>query len=205
MTKISKNSDFYNRKYWRLAVAVLVVMAALFALHAKSQDYKNPCFFCHMNVIIEMKAEAIKHWEAGVDCEACHGASMLHMDVEDNSIKPDSVWTDKNVHLLCKHCHDLSCVDYNKSLHAKWLFNPEKEETKKAPSCITCHGYHGLKTNEVIREACLGCHPILPKTCELDSLKKGSQEKLMTCKSCHVIHSLDLQKKENSSEPERRP
>jgi len=157
-----------------------------------------------MNVIVEMKAEATKHWEAGVDCETCHGASGEHIDVEDNTIKPDSVWTDKNVHLLCKQCHDAAFLAYQKSTHAKWLLGPKKEEIKKAPTCVTCHGAHELKTDKMIKEACLDCHTSLPKTCEIDSLKKAKQESMITCKSCHVIHSLEPVKKETPLEPERR-
>jgi hypothetical protein len=204
MIKACKRGDFYNRKYWRLAVPFLSVMAVLFSLRAKAQDHNNPCFFCHMNVIVEMKAEATKHWEAGVDCETCHGASGEHIDVEDNSIKPDSIWTDNDVHILCKQCHDTSFLDYQKSTHAKWLIG-SNEETKKAPSCVTCHGAHGLKADKRIKEVCLECHTPLPKACEIDSLKKDPQESLMTCKNCHNTHSLEPVKQELSPEPERRP
>jgi hypothetical protein len=201
MMKFWKKGNFKKSKCWCLAVPVLSVMAVLFSLRVKAQDYNNPCFFCHMNVIVEMKAEAVKHWEAGIDCETCHGASGEHIDVEDNSIKPDSVWFDKNVHLLCKQCHDASLLDYKKSVHAILLIGSNNEKTKKAPSCITCHGAHGLKTDKKIKEVCIECHTSLPKACEIDSLKEDPQESLMICKSCHNIHSLEYVKKEMMHEP----
>ncbi|HEX9973330.1 MAG TPA: cytochrome c3 family protein [bacterium] len=205
MMKICKKDDLKESNCWCCAVNVLFVVVVAFLFQANAQDNNNPCFFCHMNVIVEMKAEATKHYEAGINCETCHGASGEHIDVEDNSIKPDSVWTDKNVHLLCKQCHDASLLYYKKSVHAILLVGSNNEKTKKAPSCVTCHGAHGLKADKKIKEVCLECHTPLPNSCEIDSLKKCLQESLMTCKNCHNIHSLELVKKEIPPEPQRRP
>ena len=88
------------RKKWYYLILCLFTFFSM--PQVKAQDYNNPCFFCHMNIIVEMKVKASKHWEASVDCEACHGPSGEHVDVEDNSIKPDSVWTNEDVHNLCR-------------------------------------------------------------------------------------------------------
>ena len=159
----------------------------------KSQEYLIPCFYCHIDVIVEMKAEAIKHWEGEVVCEACHGPRGEHVDVEDNSVKPDSIWTDSNVHMLCRDCHADVFESYNKSEHAKLLFGKDKKEKGvEVPSCISCHGAHGFKSETMIKEICLECHTPLPKTCIMETSKKYSHEIPMTCKSCHNSHALDL-------------
>lgn len=160
----------------------------------KAQDYLNPCFYCHMDVLVEMKAKAPKHWQAGVDCEACHGPSEEHVDVEDNSILPNMVWTKKDVHNLCSRCHNSKFLSFEKSAHTKWLNTEEKDTLKTVINCANCHGYHGLKKGKEIQNMCLKCHTVLPETCLIDTSKKAFSISPMTCKKCHDSHSLKLLK-----------
>ncbi len=176
----------------RIAVGAflfLVLTSVLWVQSGESQDeaINISCFFCHMEIIAEMKSLAVKHWEADTKCEACHGVSMEHLDVEDNSVKPDKVWTNATVHLLCKECHQDSFTSFVASSHAK-LAVEAKHDAAKAPNCSACHGYHGLKTEAEIKEKCLSCHHALPAACT--SGPGAAKEQAFTCKQCHDSHSL---------------
>ncbi len=140
-----------------------------------------------MEIIAEMKAHAVKHWEADTKCEACHGKSMQHLDVEDNSIKPDKVWNNTTVHRLCGECHEHSSKSYVCSSHARFAMEA-KPGAAQAPNCSSCHGYHSLKSEVEIKEKCLSCHPTLPAACA--SRPGTTVEQAFSCKECHNSHSL---------------
>lgn len=154
-----------------------------------SQDeaIKISCFFCHMEIIAEMKAQAIKHWEAGTKCQACHGVSMEHLDVEDNSVKPTRIWNNATVHNLCRECHQHSFSTYLSSSHAKQALKA-KPDAAKAPNCSSCHGYHGLKSEMEIMRKCRSCHESLPTACKGEP--STAKEVALPCKACHNSHSL---------------
>lgn len=172
----------------------LVLACAYWVRTGQSQDeaINISCFFCHMEIIAEMKAHAVKHWEADTKCEACHGVSMEHLDVEDNSIKPDKVWNNATVHLLCKECHQDSFAGFVSSSHAK-LATDAKPGAAKAPNCSGCHGYHGLKSEAEVKGKCLSCHQTLPAAC--GSQSDAAKGQAFTCKQCHDSHSLVSVKK----------
>jgi dienelactone hydrolase len=183
-----------NRPYvttMRIAPLVFLSLAVphFWVTIIKGQDEATSisCFFCHMEIIAEMKTQAVKHWEAGTRCEACHGASIEHLDVEDNSVKPDKVWNDTSVHLLCGECHQTSSDGYVSSCHADLAVN-SRPAAEKAPNCSGCHGYHGLKTPAEIKGKCLSCHPGLPASCVGGS--GAGNEQAFPCKRCHDSHSL---------------
>ena len=171
------------------AILFLVLTSVLWVGTSESQDeaIDISCFFCHMEIIAEMKAHAVKHWTADTKCEACHGTSIRHLDVEDNSIKPDKVWNNATVHGLCKECHQHSFSEYLSSSHAR-LAMMTKQGMTKAPGCSSCHGYHGLKSEAEIKEKCLTCHPTLPAACSSQS--GAAKEQAFPCKKCHNSHSL---------------
>lgn len=166
----------------------LVLGAVCLVRTGQSQDeaLSISCFFCHMEIIAEMKAHAVKHWEAETKCEACHGVSMEHLDVEDNSVKPDKVWTDATVHQLCGECHQGPSEAYLASSHSK-LALQGRPGAAKAPSCSNCHGYHGLKSQAELKQTCLSCHLTLPAAC---TSKSTAEEQNFPCKGCHDSHSL---------------
>jgi len=130
-----------------------------------SQDdaSSTTCFFCHMDIVIEMKINAAKHWAAKVRCESCHGRSIGHLDVEDNSIKPEKVWTDASVHGLCRKCHPGPFRKYASGRHGKGLEkNRGDQNARRYPSCSGCHGYHGQTPAAAIMAKCSSCHTSLP-------------------------------------------
>ncbi|MFB3905059.1 MAG: multiheme c-type cytochrome [Acidobacteriota bacterium] len=172
-----------------LVVLLFVVASAFWIGTARSQDEATSisCFFCHMEIIAEMRSHAVKHWEADTRCEACHGQSMEHLDVEDNSIKPDKIWNEATVHGLCRECHQPAFNSYVSSLHARLAMN-WKPDAVRAPNCSSCHGYHGLKPAPEIQEKCLSCHPGLPASCA--SRPGATNEQAFPCKQCHDSHSL---------------
>lgn len=171
----------------------------------QEQDLDITCFFCHMDCVFEMKAQAAKHWKAGVKCETCHGASVGHLDVEDNSVKPDKTWNSSDVHELCKGCHEIPCAAYGKSAHARKAGNQKVErELPTAPNCSTCHGFHGLRTAAEIREGCLRCHWKLPEKCVINLPRGEGRSARMNCSDCHEPHSLVLHSDPVAPQPRTR-
>jgi hypothetical protein len=108
------------------------------------------------------------------------------MDVEDNSVKPDRIFTHLDVHRLCKECHQESTVAYEKSAHAKLLFSGNT--AANAPSCLTCHGSHRLMKSEEIEASCVKCHTPLPKTCTSEP-SQDDHTSALSCQRCHTKHS----------------
>jgi hypothetical protein len=161
-----------------------------------AQDYLNACFYCHMDIIAEVKTKATLHWESGVSCTACHGQSEEHVDVEDNSIKPNQVWSDSSVHMLCKDCHDNQFQEFKESEHAGWYYSDEKTDTSNIISCVTCHGAHGFKSFREIEISCRECHISLPSFCSQDQELPKTQDEAFSCNNCHNIHSLARKEKE---------
>lgn len=163
----------------------------------KTQDYLISCYYCHMDIIVEMKSKATLHWDSGVNCEACHGESEEHVDVEDNSIRPTMVWSDSNVQMLCKDCHKNSFREFQGSKHAGCCYSDEQSSTEKIISCMTCHGAHGFKQVQEIEKLCIYCHSPLPEPCSLNpQLQKTSRETL-SCHNCHQKHSLEMSHNES--------
>ncbi len=174
---------------FRFALLLPVIMGFS---QLKTQDYLISCYYCHMDVIVEMKSKATLHWDSGVNCEACHGESEEHIDVEDNSIKPTMVWSDSTVQILCKDCHENSFREFQGSKHTGWCYSDQQNSTEKIISCITCHGAHGFKHVQEIEKLCIDCHSPLPKPCSLNlQLQKTSRETL-SCDNCHQSHSLEM-------------
>jgi hypothetical protein len=149
-----------------------------------------------MDIIVEMKSKSKLHWDSEVNCEACHGESMEHVDVEDNSIKPDLTWSDSTVQVLCKDCHENSYREYQQSKHASWYCLNEKAQIDKKISCITCHGAHGFKSFQEIEKSCSDCHASLPSSCSLDQEVQKTQDETFSCSICHNVHSLAIKETE---------
>lgn len=173
----------------RFALLLSVIMGFS---QLKTQDYLISCYYCHMDIIVEMKSKATLHWDSGVNCEACHGESEEHIDVEDNSIRPTMVWYDSTVQILCKDCHENSFREFQGSKHAGYYYSDEQSSTEKIISCLTCHGAHGFKQVQEIEKLCIDCHSPLPEPCSLNpQIQKSSQETL-SCDNCHQSHFLEM-------------
>jgi hypothetical protein len=182
-----------NRRTLYILLLCLVPAAIAWSVNTAAtddEDFRNNCYFCHMDALLEIKAEAAKHWDAGVDCDACHGPSVEHVMVEDNSVLPEMVWNDGDMHGLCGNCHEDSLQAYKKSKHGRQLAGGglEAADAKKPPSCATCHGYHGFKTEAAMQKECLVCHGSLPEVCR--AAVAQAAEGQLACGGCHDAHTL---------------
>lgn len=175
-----------NSIRFALLISIIIGFSQL-----KTQDYLISCYYCHMDIIVEMKSKAILHWDSGVNCEACHGESEEHIDVEDNSIRPTMVWSDSTVQMLCKNCHEKPFCEFQGSKHASWCYSDEKSSIEII-SCITCHGAHGFKQVQEIEKLCIGCHSPLPELCSLNPRKQKTSQETLSCENCHQNHSLEM-------------
>lgn len=96
------------------------------------------------------------HAENGISCHDCHGG-----DPKDavNAMSPARGFLgaprDAAIPPFCGRCHVGILEDYLKSAHGRAL-------GKGGPTCVTCHGDHGVKraTLELINDkSCSRCHP----------------------------------------------
>lgn len=142
-------------------------------------------------------------------CTDCHGShSML------NALDPNSPVSPKNISATCgqSNCHIKIYNEYKGSIHDVSIQTKEKSD---APSCVNCHGSHGLLKNDDqsnplakpkgVVQLCADCHASvrivennnLPKGIVSDfnnsfhglALRGGSQE-AADCGSCHGVHNI---------------
>ena len=145
-------------------------------------------------------------------CVDCHGDHMIQSP--DN---PASSTAKARLLETCGKCHGEIVEKFKKSKHGtEYLKNSDK-----APSCVTCHGEHDIKSTLLsdefskvnIVEKCLKCHEdgTIPhknyqgeeelisgyrNSVHYEALKKGNLN-APTCSECHGAHEM-----ENADNPE---
>jgi len=92
------------------------------------------CHVCHMNYATEDLA--VKHAQANIGCERCHGKSDRHCGDEDNITPPDIMYPKDKINTSCEACHP---NDKLGSQHTPFLQGITKEKY-----CTDCHGKHRL-------------------------------------------------------------
>ena len=90
------------------------------------------CHVCHLNY--QMDTMAVKHAEAGIGCEKCHGSSDAHAGDENNVTPPDAMYGKDKINAFCFLCHTEMSV-----IHRKILAG-----TFDRKYCTECHGDHRL-------------------------------------------------------------
>lgn len=103
---------------------------------AKYPLQDNPlagCSICHVDVEDEFVGN--KHFEQKVGCQTCHGPSEGHLADENNEVKPDRLFTRKNVDQLCGPCHECGRPNTRDSAVGA---------DGQPMVCTDCHGYHDL-------------------------------------------------------------
>jgi len=102
-----------------------------------SQEIDNSrCYVCHINFAFDDMT--LKHEEANIGCETCHGPSDAHCSDEDNIIPPDIMWPLSTLNSKCMECHEQATLPAEE--HAE-IFASSSEEKKV---CTDCHGDHRL-------------------------------------------------------------
>lgn len=102
---------------------------------AEFQD-ANPfggCDMCHLDVADEL--EDTRHEAKGIGCVQCHGQSIGHIRDENNEVKPDRVFTRKDVDAFCGSCHKCSKPPASK---------PQSKLKQGQQVCSDCHGTHKI-------------------------------------------------------------
>jgi hypothetical protein len=88
------------------------------------------CTICHVD--IEKAFASSAHQRKGVGCIKCHGPSEGHVGDENNNVKPDQVFTRKDIDRECIRCHACS----RPAAPAGAL------SAAKPMVCTDCHGSH---------------------------------------------------------------
>ena len=118
------------------------------------------CISCH-TVLSGRLATPVKLWnssihaEHGITCNACHGGDPADSA---NAMSPARGFRGKPaataVPALCGGCHMGVLKHYNESAHGRAL-------TVGGPTCVTCHGSHGVVSASIElinRKNCSKCH-----------------------------------------------
>src|SRR5262245_20825735 len=192
---------------------------------------RNSCVKCHAEIGDELavpiaQVEGDVHGKKGLSCASCHGGDP---DDDDHDRSMDArkgfvgTPSPRQVQPLCGKCHSNADVmkgynpglrvdqetEYATSVHGKRVVQGDK----KAATCISCHGYHGVKSVKEsnspvfpthVAETCGGCHAsadyMKPYGIPTDQAQKYSRsvhaEALIkrqdlsapTCNDCHGNH-----------------
>jgi hypothetical protein len=93
------------------------------------------CHVCHINYADEELA--VRHAQANIGCEQCHGASDAHCSDEDNVTPPDKMYPLQGINSSCIFCHSRESID--NQVHEAILSGQATEKY-----CTECHGEHRL-------------------------------------------------------------
>ncbi|MGH9662041.1 MAG: cytochrome c3 family protein, partial [Bryobacteraceae bacterium] len=77
----------------------MTTLALLWMLAQKAHEY---CVACHTSQVEDFQAH--KHFERGLSCDACHGASVKHR-TSTGAVSPDRVAAADEQPALCGGCH----------------------------------------------------------------------------------------------------
>ena len=139
---------------------IITMTIFLLPLSASAQD-QTTCLQCH-GAQAGRGGAPVKPWREsvhavnGISCHDCHGG-----DPKDaaNAMSPARGFTgapkEMDIPAFCGRCHIGIKGDYLQSAHGKAL-------GKGGPTCVTCHGSHGIKKAvlDLINEkSCTRCHP----------------------------------------------
>jgi len=161
---------------------------------AARQDVR--CEDCHFDTAVN--TYELPHIEVGVGCSGCHGPSVKHTEVEDNSVKPDRTWRNDRhgVPGLCAHCHrnaermqvyglgagQLAALD--RSPHG-----PGGDGKHYVAACTDCHG--GFEESPAMNDREIWDHKVHKPSDPRSSVYPARV--IHTCSRCHA--DPDLMKK----------
>jgi hypothetical protein len=141
-----------------LLLFTVIVLSTVMA-GAAGQPMIN-CIICHQKLSGRL-AVPVKLWnssihaEHGITCDACHGGDPV--DSAD-AMSPIRGFRGKPaataIPALCGGCHMGVLKHNNESAHGRAL-------GKGGPSCVTCHGSHGVvaaTVDQINRKNCSPCH-----------------------------------------------
>ncbi len=159
-----------------------IAFLVLLTLPLFGQKTHELCVACHQEQVADFKTHP--HFEKGLSCDACHGASVKHRTAQGET-PPDRVAAPDEVAALCGTCHGAEQKSYLTSKHAKLVMEHSKT---RSPNCATCHGVHAPRAAAAIEAQCGRCHTALPEACK----KPVAHTAKVSCLGCHVNHSMKV-------------
>ncbi len=155
--------------------------ALLWALPLCAQKTHEICAPCHAQQVADFQKHP--HFQKGISCDACHGASVKHRSSTGASA-PDKVASSDEVPALCGNCHAAEQKEYIASKHGVLVLARAKI---KSANCNTCHSVHALRAAAQTEAQCQRCHATLPAACKL---APAFTTAAVSCMNCHARHSL---------------
>ncbi|NPA40615.1 MAG: cytochrome c family protein [Thermodesulfobacteria bacterium] len=160
------------------------------------------CLVCHRdNIVKKMKdgevlsvkvnEEVLLHSvHKNLKCTDCHTgfSKTTHPYREYASIKAYR----REAINICAKCHSKEVALYEKGVHGTLYL----KGNSKAPSCLTCHGYHDVKKITTSKEKlalCVKCHSkafaTFKDSVHYEAMLKGNKN-APTCSDCHGAHGI---------------
>ncbi len=152
---------------------------------------------------------SVKNGKPAATCTDCHGNHMIK--------KTDDPDVKKKLLETCGKCHQDVVAKFKNSAHGKAF----ESGSTDAPTCITCHGAHSMKTVKTSdefskinqAELCLSCHKdgqikvLTELNAHTDNYKESYHYKALqsgnnnapTCSDCHGAHEMKSSKDETSN------
>lgn len=152
---------------------------------AYGQKLHEVCGACHTEPAADFQQH--RHFEKGLQCDACHGASQPHREATGHK-PPDRVAGPAEQPAVCGACHTAQRKEYQTSKH--WQRIEERSE-KRAAACTTCHGTHSVRAPAAITAQCNRCHTALPASCQREPALANDKP---ICASCHSPHGLSVKR-----------
>lgn len=157
------------------------------------------CFGCHTTGARRGNELQLKSYEAGVQCEACHGPGQAHIDsIVDGRPKPGTIRTLKGMNAeetsnLCGSCHRTWATVVLMKIHGanNVRFQPYRLANSQCflpgdrrVACTSCHDPHaGLERKSQAYDAkCTACH----NEQNVSIVKRACPAGRQACTSCHM-------------------
>lgn len=198
-------------KYWILALALWLCVAAFLAVETKAgelnQETEEYCLSCHSNPDLSMilpdgenlslfiDGEHLRqgvHSAQGIECQACHTeiTTYPHPEIEYRTKRDLSL----NYYQSCWKCHSANYEETLDSMHAQVA----EEGNLDAPVCTDCHGAHYVQPPDeprsLISTTCGKCHTeIFDKyktSVHGGALIEEENPDVPVCTDCHGVHNI---------------
>ncbi|MFN7922557.1 MAG: cytochrome c3 family protein [Bryobacteraceae bacterium] len=159
---------------------MIPLLVVVFAAALGAQKLDEVCGACHNEPADDFRTHV--HFEKGLSCDACHGASKAHREASGHKL-PDKVAGPSEQPAVCGACHTAQRKSYEASKHGKLVL---ARAEKRAAACTTCHGTHAQRKAVAMVNQCGRCHQALPESCR----KPAPQVSKVACANCHDAHTL---------------
>ncbi len=152
------------------------------------------CLACHTDISQYPHRE-----EEQLTCVSCHPAKGGTVAAKETTLRVRLIYENRrelalSVNEACRSCHEEEFLVAEDSAHVRMMEGGNLD----APTCIDCHGSHGIteagQPRDNISHMCGNCHKAVYSTYRTSvhgaALDEESNPDVPTCTDCHGVHSV---------------